>query len=142
MVKISQMHSTTRSEFYDFNYNGRSFQVEYLSRATEFEGKAEPYDNMVRLDEVLRNKYETPLLGNTLLEEGVTKGYQTRVDTFREVVRDLTSGQNLVQIQQWRDLPTGLETVLDSLPVHVRDLLKTEYSDPNVIPYDFGMTSD
>ncbi len=142
MVTISQMHSTMKSEFYFFDYNGRNFQVEYLSRATELEGKAEPYDDMVRLGEVLRNKYETSLLGNTPLEEGVTKGYQTRVDTFREVVRDLTSGQNLVQIQQWRDLPTGLETVLDSLPVHVRDLLKTEYSDPNVVPYDFGITSD
>ncbi len=109
MVNISQMHSTTKSEFYDFHYGGRNFQVEYLSRATEFDGKAEPYDDMVHLGEVLR---------------------------------DLTSGQNLVQIRQWRDLPTGLENVLNSLPPHVKDLLKMEYSDSNIIPYDFGMTFD
>lgn len=142
MVDILIMASTTRTELYSFRQGNKTFEVEYLTRATEFNGKAQPYDDMVRLRELLSNKYETPLMGNISVEDGEIKSRAMKAETIREVVRDLTSGKNLVQIQQWREIPTGLETVLDSLPVHVRDLLKTEYSDPNVVPYDFGITSD
>jgi len=131
--------TNTRTEIYDhLILEGRSFTVQYILNTLEYDGKVESLDDHVILYETVFNQYETPRMGNDLVPKGVTKGRAGKTEVIRSVMRDLSSGQNYVEIQQWREIPQGLEKLIDGLPNHVKDLLKTEYSDSGVTPYDFG----
>lgn len=134
----------TSGETYNLEFNGRSFTIVYIHNSMEWDCKNGilNLDEMVTLGELFYNKFETPRVGNNTVPEGVTKGHKIKKETIREVIRDFSSGQNCVEIQQWKDIPEGLETLIDKLPTYVKDLLRTKYTDPNVMPYDFGFTED
>ncbi|MBS3169958.1 hypothetical protein J4210_05740 [Candidatus Woesearchaeota archaeon] len=84
------------------------------------------------------NQYESPALGTQEIAEGSSRGHIVKNVIIRGVTRDLsTSGRQFVEIHQWKDIPSGLEKLLDDLPEHVTELLRKEYSDPGVTPYTF-----
>jgi len=130
----------TKIESYSLRFGDRSFEVTYfLNTLGGEDGGLQPLDDTVVLAESLRNKYETPLRGNHPVSPGVTtKGFAVKTEVIREVMRELSLGQNLVQISQWREIPEGLDILINGLPSHVKGLLRTEYSDSGVVPFDYG----
>ena len=100
----------TRGETYELGFNGRRFTVEYIHNSIELDCEKGilNLDDMVTLGELFYNEFETPIVGNRTVPEGVTKGHKGKKETIREVIRDLSSGQNCVEIQQWKDIPEGL----------------------------------
>ncbi|GEM_PF-5811461 len=129
----------TRIETYRFVIEERGFRIEYVYNSLERKGIMTHLDERVVLGEEVINKYETPRLGNTTTSE--SKGHSIKTQTIREVLRDLSTNSGLTEIQQWREIPEGLEQLIDGLPTHVKTLLRLEYSDPNVKAYDFGLSN-
>ena len=134
----------TRQETYDLRHKGNHYQVCYLHNSIVYQdGSKYDLDDHVVLEEVLVNQYASPWLGTQEIPEGSTRGYSMKNEVIRRVTRDQsTPGYQCVEIHQWKDIPQGLEELLDDLPEHVKGLLRTEYSNPGVTPYTFNFAPD
>ncbi len=140
--------SRTDSESYHFSLGNRYFAVHYsVTSMDPLDGgdKRQVLDDHVNLVEILTNHYETPLQRDASLSakqlDGSSKVRKTKEEIIRSVDRAMNEDERLtayfVEIQQWRDIPSGLDALLDTLPDHVKNILRMEYDDPNATPYDF-----
>ena len=120
----------SRTERYDLNYKKRSFTVEYTHNNLIRDDRIISLDSNVTLGETV----PIPFNIDDLSELEYTR---THTKKIREVVQNYSTGQNEVEIKQSKDIPEGLEELIDELPSHVKNLLRTEYSDPGVTPYNF-----
>lgn len=131
--------TTTRQETYYLRHEGDTYQVRYIHNSiVHQDGSRYDLDDHAILEESLVNQYESPALGTQEIPEGSSRGHIMKDVIIRRVTRDVsTSGRQFVEIHQWKDIPQGLEDILDDLPEHVKLLLRKEYSDPGVTPYTF-----
>ena len=131
--------SIERYERYDFKLQGRRFEIEYLTISLEREGKTELLDDHTTLYEKFTNKYGNPIITEGLKEK-LYGGHKIKREIIRTVTRafELPEGKILVEIQQWKDIPEGLEKLMDDLPTPIKEAFRTEYTDENILPYDFG----
>ncbi|MBI2582410.1 hypothetical protein HYV87_04780 [Candidatus Woesearchaeota archaeon] len=131
--------TTTRVE--DYSLNNTPFSVQYVLHTINDSHGEQALDEHAILRERVVDCYETPRLGYCDLPEGVSRGHQVKHRVIREVDRDLTSnnnGRRFTEIHQWVQISADLEALIDTLPDHVKGLLRKEYADLDVIPYHFG----
>ena len=133
----------TNTRVEDYSLEGTPFSVQYVLHTINDDHGEQALDEHVRLRERVVNSYETPRRGYDHLPKGVGRGHQVDHRVIREVNRDLTtnSSKKPTEIHQWAEIPANLETLIDTLPDHVKSLLRREYTDSDVLPYRFGRIS-